>query len=102
MPNTAKAGGGQLPPDYRELTESGQQKAYIVLSPEERAKGFVRPLRRSYVHNVCGVVTTMSQDIAETYARDPKFYNGTFCIGCRVHLPLSEFKWDGTDETVGK
>lgn len=24
--------------------------AYLVLSPEERAKGFIRPVRRSYVH----------------------------------------------------
>lgn len=27
-----------------------QNKAYLVLSEEERAKGFVRPVRRSYVH----------------------------------------------------
>lgn len=27
-----------------------QHDAYLVLSEEERAKGFVRPLRRSYVH----------------------------------------------------
>lgn len=28
----------------------GQNKAYLVLSEEERAKGFVRPVRDSYVH----------------------------------------------------
>jgi hypothetical protein len=28
----------------------GQQKNYVVLTEEERAKGFVRPVRRSYVH----------------------------------------------------
>ena len=27
-----------------------QAKAYLVLSEEERAKGFVRPVRQSYVH----------------------------------------------------
>jgi hypothetical protein len=27
-----------------------QAEAYLVLSDEERAKGFVRPVRRSYVH----------------------------------------------------
>lgn len=27
-----------------------QNEAYLVLSDEERAKGFVRPVRRSYVH----------------------------------------------------
>jgi hypothetical protein len=30
--------------------KSGQHGAYWVLSPEERAKGFTRPVRRSYKH----------------------------------------------------
>ena len=29
---------------------TGQHKSYWVLPEEERAKGFVRPLRRSYIH----------------------------------------------------
>ena len=29
---------------------SGQNEKYLVLSEEERAKGFVRPLRRGYIH----------------------------------------------------
>lgn len=29
---------------------TGLQKVYLVLSAEERAKGFTRPYRRSYVH----------------------------------------------------
>lgn len=28
----------------------GQHEVYLVLSDEERAKGFVRPVRRAYVH----------------------------------------------------
>ena len=32
------------------LRPDGQQKTYLVLSEEERAKGFVRPVRRSYIH----------------------------------------------------
>lgn len=28
----------------------GQQKGYVILCAEERAKGFVRPVRRSYIH----------------------------------------------------
>jgi hypothetical protein len=94
--------GAPVPEDYShtDLKPNGQQKDYLVLTPEERAKGFIRPVRRSYVHK-CGVLTTMSQAIAETYARDPKFYSGTFCVGCRKHLPLDEFHWDGTTEVVG-
>jgi len=78
-----------------------QNKKYLVLSEEELSKGFVRPVRDSYVHNKCGALTKMGEKLAETYARDPKFYGATFCIGCQSHFPVSEFKWDGTDEEVG-
>lgn len=87
--------------DHRELGGNGQQLAYVVLSEEERAKGFVRPLRHSYMHTACGTVTRMGLAIAETYARSPKFYSGTFCVQCKTHLPLAEFTWEGTDIIVG-
>jgi len=135
----------------------GQQAGYVVLSAEERAKGFVRPVRRSYRHvgiagplyelrdltdeetaryadvgyvkfeiypeelaprtgrfwtqaeidsigKGCGTVTSMGPALAETYARDPGFYGGTFCCVCGKHLPVGaagEFVWDGTTERVG-
>jgi hypothetical protein len=43
----------------------------------------------------------MGPAIAETYAREPKYYGSTFCCGCRTHLPVAEFLWDGTNERVG-
>src|SRR5579864_7944859 len=72
--------GGMDPmaPEHRELEPNGQQRDYIILSAAERARGFVKPVRRSYVHLKCGVVTTMSLSLAETYARDSGFYSGTF------------------------
>lgn len=77
---------------------TGQHKAYWVLSDEERKKGFTRPVRLSYIHTECNTETTMSKAIAETYARDPKYYNSTFCFHCRSHMPVSEFLWlDGTE-----
>lgn len=78
-----------------------QSAVYLVLSEEERAKGFVRPVRRAYVHTICGSVTTMGLALAETYARDPKFYGATYCCACSMHKPVAEFRWDGTDEVVG-
>lgn len=140
-----------------------QNEVYLVLSEEERAKGFVRPVRNSYIHvgkshshykgihrmltdeellehkkkgyvavmtvltredgsflggtyvtkeeleayqfnkrtGGCGSVTTMGQDLSETYARNPDFYGSTYCVYCQKHLPVSEFKWLGTDITVG-
>lgn len=82
----------------------GQQKTYLVLSEEERAKGFVRPVRTKYVHETCGAVTSMGLALAETYARQPSFYSGTFCATCRNHYPVGEngeFVWDGDGTKVG-
>ena len=145
--------------------EPGPQcEVYLILSEEERAKGFVRPVRRVYVHagktmshykgiyrmltedeqkefpdkkyvavltvmtkedgsflggtyvtqeeldayqnnervGGCGYQTWMSDELAETYARDPKFYGSTYCHYCRKHLPVGEFVWNGTNITVGE
>ena len=136
---------------------TGQQRGYVVLTPEERAKGFVRPVRTKYVHagkemcgvilgdwhdssnlygdgakticggavghdgehghagdqkvfvataaeierlrrtgryKGCGAVTWMGNALAETYARQPDFYSGTFCATCRKHFHLDEFEWE--------
>lgn len=118
------ASGAPVTPDHREIDPAtGQQKGYIVLTKAERDKGFVRPVRRTYVHVgldpvmdgivlvkrgrvtdgkiACGTRTTMGEAIAETYAREPKFYSGTFCVGCGAHYPLAQFVWEGTTEMVG-
>jgi len=100
-PKTTLTDGSPVTPDHRDLKPNGQQKGYVVLSDEERAKGFVRPVRRSYVHTPCGVQTTMGQVIAETYARDPAFYSGTFCCGCSKHFPLDQFTWSDDGTPVG-
>lgn len=74
-----------------------QAEVYLVLSEAERAAGFTRPVRLSYTHLQCGTVTTMALAIAETYARDPRFYGATFCVYCRTHRPVGpdgEFVWD--------
>lgn len=79
------------------LDDKGMQKNYLVLSAEERAKGFVHPVRRTYIHTECGTSTTMSQAIAETYARNPAFYGGTYCAHCKAHFPVGEdgeFTWE--------
>jgi hypothetical protein len=53
--------------------ETGQHRAYWVLSEEERKKGWVRPLRRKYVH--VGLkpkypLRDLTQDELETYGLD--------------------------------
>jgi hypothetical protein len=101
VPKTCLTDGSAPSPGYTELKENGQQVDYLTLCPEERAKGFVRPVRRSYRHTKCGVVTTMGATIAETYARDPTFYGGTFCTGCGAHFPVTEFTWEPDGSQVG-
>jgi hypothetical protein len=147
------------------LRPDGQQREYLILSEEERKKGFVRPVRHTYRHvgiagpgfptrdlteqererygdsgyvkfeeypaaavqrmvwmspsatgrfwtqaeldkigNGCGATTTMARELAETYAREPRFYGATFCAHCGTHLPVGrdgEFIWEGTTERVG-
>jgi len=102
---TTLTDGSPVTPEHREIDPAtGMQRGYVVLSEEERARGFVRPVRRGYVHEKCGVETVMGQALAETYARDPHFYSGTFCVSCRAHFPVGEdgeFTWSGTTEKVG-
>lgn len=92
--------GSPVPTD-RSHTEinpaTGMQKNYIVLTPEERAKGFIKPVRRTYVHKVCGAATTMGIALAETYARNPRFFSGTFCVNCKAHFSLNQFHWDDSE-----
>ena len=71
------------------------------LTDRDDSRGFVRPLRNSYSHQRCGVITTMTDTIAEAYATDPKFYTAAFCLHCGKHYPSDEFIWEGTDEFVG-
>lgn len=94
--------GSPVPVDrsHTGLRENGQQRGYVVLTAAERAKGFVKPVRRSYVHRTCGGQTSMGNALAETYARDPSFYSGTFCVGCGSHFPLDQFNWDPDGEPM--
>lgn len=150
--------GSPVPADnsHTVLRPDGQQVGYVVLTEEEREKGFVKPVRRSYIHSgppplpegvrdlteeekarwnhgnrdpfvkyleyppgsastgkfftrsqveragmkKCGSLTTMALSIAETYAREPGFYGGTFCCGCGEHFPLNEFTWEPDGEPM--
>lgn len=100
------ANGAPVPEDnsHTALRPDGQQEAYVVLTAEERSKGFVMPYRYAYRHLKCGKITTMGRAIAETYSRDPRFYSGTFCTTCKGHFPVGEdgeFTWYEMDGTEG-
>lgn len=156
MPKITLTDGSPVTPEHREIDpKTGMQKDYVVLSEEERAKGFVRLVRNSYRHvgipgptyllrdltneerklygdnyakfetypegssrvgrfwtqkeldNIgkgCGVVTRMNAALSETYARDPFFYDSTYCVHCKTHFPVGEcgeFVWVDDNERVG-
>jgi hypothetical protein len=84
-----------------DVTPGPQAEVYLVRSEAERAKGFVRPVRRAYIHTTCGSKTTMGLALCETYARDPSFYGSTYCVHCAKHRPVSEFTWDEDGAVVG-
>ena len=87
---------------------NGQHEAYWILCEDERKKGFIRPVRQKYYHIKCKTETTMAIALAETYARDPKYYGATFCYQCGNHFPVGEYgeffwidKGEITTEKVG-
>lgn len=133
-----------------DITPVPQHDTYLVLSEEERQKGFVRPFRDTYQHlgqtpkfplrdlteeekvrhagseyskfeeypeseslltghywteaslkKGCGAITTMGRALSETYARDPRFYGQTYCVGCHMHRPVAEFRWTADGTVVG-
>lgn len=83
----------------------GQHVDHWVLPKEERAKGYIRPVRLVYIHEKCGGETRMPQGCAETYARQPSYYSSTFCCTCGEYFPVGadgEFVWkDNPKEKVG-
>jgi len=87
-------------PDDPAEPSPGMAEVYLVLSAEERQKGFIRPVRQTYIHDLCTTVTRMGISLAETYAANPRFYGATYCATCRLHRPVGpngEFAWeDGT------
>lgn len=53
-PRTTLSDGTQVYPEHSNIIpegmRKGQQEGYVVLAEEERAQGFVRPVRHSYRH----------------------------------------------------
>ena len=83
--------------DYGRTLPSGQHERYpsSVLLDADGKPDYKQPVRNKYRHLKCGVVTMMrGDDLSLTYATNPGYYGATFCVGCRSHLPLSEFVWE--------
>lgn len=82
-------------------THSGRGYVLFEKYPENESSIVGRFWTQAQLDSGCGIITSMSLAIAETYARDPEFYGSTFCCGCQKHLAVEEFVWEGTEERVG-
>lgn len=83
--------------DYGQKKADGQYERYpsSVLLGDDGKPAYKQPIRNKYRHKRCGVVTLMrGDDLCLTYATNPGYYGATFCMGCREHLPISEFVWE--------
>ncbi len=94
----------------RDLTPDEQAMfsdcGYVAFEPYDRdepgrGSAIGRFWTREQLESGCGAVTTMDREIAETYARNPKFYGATYCVQCQRHLPVAEFRWVDDDQVVG-
>lgn len=83
--------------DYGNKLPDGQHEHHPVNLEGET----VRPYRETMKHNTCGESTKVPAAVAETYQKNPNFYNRTFCCACGDYFPTSEFKWKD-DVTVGE
>jgi hypothetical protein len=61
----------------------------------------IRPLRQSYVHDLCQRITRIGEVEAVIYACKPDFYSKAYCDSCKQHYHPSHFKWLDTDDVVG-
>jgi Protein of unknown function (DUF550) len=76
-------------PALHNVLPNGMQQKHLVLPKEGE---FVRPYRDRYIHLKCGGETIMGRDLAETYARKPKFYGGTWCSHCGRYFDLNGYR----------
>ena len=89
-------------PRLHQTCPNGQAEVYLVLPEEElKSDASERPLRSRYVHGKCGGVTSVGGKIALTFAKDPTFYDTTFCCHCLAQFPVADFTWEGTTDVVG-
>lgn len=90
--------------DYGEKLPDGQHERH----PTDQSGEYQAPIRNSYKHLACGGVTRFGNAIAETYAKHPFNYGGTFCCRCGDYFPLRKgdgshaFEWTGDGTPVGE
>lgn len=90
--------------DYGKKLSDGQHERH----PTDESGEYKAPLRNSYRHLACGGETVFGDAIADTYAKHPDYYDGTFCVRCRSYFRLRNadgthaFVWTSDETPVGE
>jgi hypothetical protein len=71
------------------------------LTPEEKAAGFIRPMRTRVKHKFCGTTSILRTVDALDMARDPTSWSTCWCMVCGRRLPADQFEWFPGGEAVG-
>ena len=99
-PETTMADGSPVYEGHREIQASGMQAGYVVLSEDERAKGFVRPFRKSYVHVGCPPPANLRDLTSEEHERYDQFGYLKFEAYPEEKLPVTGKFW--TKDTLAR
>lgn len=84
--------------DYGKKLPDGQHEKH----PINVEGDYIAPIRETYIHKTCNAATKIGSLIAETYARNPKYYTRTFCAECRDYFPIAEFNWKSDGIELGQ
>jgi hypothetical protein len=95
VPTKSPAAASQPPQD------APPKAAPRVLTPEEAAKGYVRPHRDAVTHQKCGIVSILRRDVAQAFAKTPTMLSRVRCTACRGDFDAKDFVWSGSKEAVG-
>lgn len=107
--------GRPIPPNLRELTKEEKELypledyGYVRFEeygPEKApAKGsFWNQAKLDRVHSGCGGVSTMSNELAQSFAQGKISYRYVYCSHCQKSFKVGadgEFVWYGTTDRLG-
>ena len=79
----------------------GQHNDHITNAPDDRYRGPLDGVPRSYRHARCGGGTGMPEEIIRSYLVNPLLYiDRSFCTGCGDYVDCSELTWVETGENM--
>jgi hypothetical protein len=83
------------------LLPDGQMTDHVTVHPTGRYKGSLKGVPQTYLHQKCGIVTRMPEEIIRSYLVNPFLYGGgSFCCGCNDYVGENELFWHETGQCL--